>query len=190
MLANNSNTVHLCVLRFLSWLSSRALAQHSVTRTKNFSTRARPAPAASTTRPARKAVRVPHFPHPPRKCGYLQPAQDSSTLTAEEPASLGPRNPRRTLALRLQKSQLPCSGVLQWWAYSSLMSTPSARIWLLTSDMFGRWCSATVNVDNGKTRWVILCEKKQEWIHSNAAASTSLKNLNQATLMQPTFHTV
>ena len=71
MLANNSSTVHPSVLRFLSWLSSCALAQHSVTRTKNFSTRARPAPAASTTRtrppagstrtrpaPARKAVRV------------------------------------------------------------------------------------------------------------------------------------
>ena len=57
MLANNSSTVHPRVLRFLSWLSSRALAQHWVTRTKNFSTRARtkynphlPYPAASSTR--------------------------------------------------------------------------------------------------------------------------------------------
>jgi len=51
-------------------LSSCALAQHSFTPTKNFSFRARPAPAASSTRPAanstrtrpaptRKAVRVP-----------------------------------------------------------------------------------------------------------------------------------
>ena len=72
MLANNFSTIHPRVLRFLSWLSSRALAQHSVTRTNNFSTRARPAPAASTTctssaasstrtrpAPARKAVLVP-----------------------------------------------------------------------------------------------------------------------------------
>ena len=76
MLANNSSTVHPRVLRFLSGLSSRALAQHSVTRTKNFSTR--PAPAASTTRTAPQQVQpvpAPHarqcgFPHPPRKCGY------------------------------------------------------------------------------------------------------------------------
>ena len=52
MLANNSSTVLPGVFRLLSLLSSRALAQHSVTRTKNFSTRARPAPAPaqSTTR--------------------------------------------------------------------------------------------------------------------------------------------
>jgi len=68
MLTNNYSAVHPRVLRILSWSSSRALAQHSVIRTKNFSTRARPAPAASTTRtrpapqqiqPAPKALRVP-----------------------------------------------------------------------------------------------------------------------------------
>ena len=84
------------VLRFLSWLSSCTLAQHSFTRTKNFSSRARPAPAASSTcaRPPQQvqAAPAPHtkqcgFPHPPRKCGYPQPArvnplvQDSDTCT-------------------------------------------------------------------------------------------------------------
>jgi len=56
----------------MSWLIAFALAQHSVTRTKIFSTRARPEPAgkdnphlprpaasSTRTRPARKAVRVP-----------------------------------------------------------------------------------------------------------------------------------
>jgi len=47
-----TTSVHPRFLRFLSWLSSCALAQHSFTRTKNFSSRARPAAA-------RKAVRVP-----------------------------------------------------------------------------------------------------------------------------------
>jgi len=43
---------HQRVLRFFSWLSSCALAQHSVTRTKDFSTRARPAPAPQQLQPA------------------------------------------------------------------------------------------------------------------------------------------
>ena len=50
------------------------------------------------------------------------------------------------------------------------------RMWLLTSNIFGRWYSETVNADNGKTRCFKLCEKKQEWICSNASVSTSLKN--------------
>ena len=54
-LTRTMSNVHPRVLRFLSWWSSRALTQHSVTHTKNFSTRARPAPA-------RKAVQV----NPPR----------------------------------------------------------------------------------------------------------------------------
>jgi len=88
----------------------------------------------------------------------------------------------------------------------SLKATVHAffRMWLLTSDTFGRWCSETVTADNGKPRCFILCEKKHEWICGNA--STSLKNplqckmwvwplylseeLNQATLMQAAFHTV
>jgi len=61
MLANNSSTVHPHVLRFLRWLSSCELAQHSVTLTNNFSICA--LPAASSTRthpvPARKTVHVP-----------------------------------------------------------------------------------------------------------------------------------
>ena len=80
---NNSSTVHPRVLRFLSRLSSRALAQHSVTRTKNFSTRARPAPAATKYNPHPPRSKFnphPHakqcgFPHPLRKCGYPQPAR-------------------------------------------------------------------------------------------------------------------
>ena len=63
------------------------------------------------------------------------------------------------------------------------------RMWLLTSHIFGRWCSETVNADNGKARCFILCEKKHEWIYSNAAASTCLKNLNQAKPLQAFFHT-
>ena len=47
----------------------------------------------------------------------------------------------------------------------------------------------TVIADNGKTRCFILCENKQ-WLYSNASASTSLKNINQATIMQAAFHTV
>jgi len=70
------------------------------------------------------------------------------------------------------------------------------RMWLLTSDIFGRWCSETVvlflseffyllhffiassfsetvTTDNDKTRF-ILCEKQQGWIYGNASAS--LKN--------------
>jgi len=44
----------------MSWLSSCVLAQHSVTRTKNFSTLARAAPAPSTTRarPAASSTRT------------------------------------------------------------------------------------------------------------------------------------
>jgi len=49
------------------------------------------------------------------------------------------------------------------------------RMWLLTSDIFGRWCSETVTVDNGKTRFILLNENKQGWIYSNASSSTSFK---------------
>jgi len=86
-------------LRFLSWLSSRALAHYSVTRTKNFSTRARPAPAASTTGPAASSTRT--RPAPARKAvlgsrtrpanagtrnprGLTRPAQDSSRHTKQD----------------------------------------------------------------------------------------------------------
>jgi len=105
------------------------------------------------------------------------------------------------MALTLHKSQLHYSGVMQWRACSSLMSTPSfaltlrnlrahcstvvlccvtitwqrffkgslqvtivsafCRMWLLTSDIFGRWCSETVNADNGKTRCFVLCERSR-----------------------------
>jgi len=50
------------------------------------------------------------------------------------------------------------------------------RVWLFTSDIFGRWYSDTVTADNGKAHCFILCEKKQGWICSNAYASTRLKN--------------
>jgi len=51
MLANNYSTAHPCVLPFLSWLSSRALAQHSSYPLKEFLTRAaRTRLAASSTR--------------------------------------------------------------------------------------------------------------------------------------------
>jgi len=80
------------------------------------------------------------------------------------------------------------------------------RMWLLTTDIYGRWCSYTVNANNGKTRYFILCEKNQEWICSNASASTSSKidynvrlwvwpmglseYLDQATLLQASLDTV
>ena len=48
-------------------------------------------------------------------------------------------------------------------------------MWLLTSDIYGRWCGETVTAVNGKARCFILCEKKQGWICSSASASTSLK---------------
>jgi len=77
---------HSRVLRFSSWLSSCALAQHSVTRTKkNFSSCASPTLTTSSTRsrPAQRSTRdhprpariVVLFPHPPRKCGNPQPGQ-------------------------------------------------------------------------------------------------------------------
>ena len=77
-----TTSVYPRVLRFLSWLSSCALAQQSVTHTKNFLSRARPAPATSSTptrtqssvgsrtRPANAGT------HNPR--GITRPAQDSS----------------------------------------------------------------------------------------------------------------
>jgi len=37
------------------------------------------------------------------------------------------------------------------------------RMWLLTSDIFGRWCRETVIADHGKARCFILREKKQGW---------------------------
>jgi len=89
---------------------------------------------------------------------------------------------------------LCCVTITRQRAFKGLLQVTTVnaffRIWLLTSDIFGRWCSETVNADNGKTRCFILCEKKQEWIYSNAAASTSLKNLNQASLMQAAFHRI
>jgi len=64
MLVNTS--VHASVLRFLSWLRSCALAQHSATRTNNLSTHARPAPAQSTTRssPPSRSTRTRLEPEP------------------------------------------------------------------------------------------------------------------------------
>ena len=59
--------------------------------------------------------------------------------------------------------------------FATLLYAP-AHMWLLTLDIFGRWCSETVPADNGKTRCFIQCEKKQGWICSNASASTSFKN--------------
>jgi len=71
-----TTSVHPRLLRFLSWLSSCALAQHSFTRTKNFSSRVRPAPAASSTRarPAASSTRT-QSSAGSRKCGYPQPAR-------------------------------------------------------------------------------------------------------------------
>jgi len=60
-----TTSVHPRVLRFVSWLSSCALTQHSVTHTKNFSSR----PAASSTRPANAGTRNPR--------GLTRPARDS-----------------------------------------------------------------------------------------------------------------
>ena len=69
MLANNSSTAHSRVLQFLIWLSSRALAQHLVTRT----TRAHP----QQVQPAHKAMRVPAPQlarvNPPRAGLYYKP---------------------------------------------------------------------------------------------------------------------
>jgi len=96
------------------------------------------------------------------------------------------------MALTLRKSQLHCSGVMKWWAWSSLMTTPSSAesrficerivlllpfvattwqripkvtiviayfcMWLLTSDIFGRWCSEAVATGNGETN-VSYCVK-------------------------------
>jgi len=66
------------------------------------------------------------------------------------------------MALTLHKSQLHCSGAMQWWACGSLMSTPwsygrqsSCDCWPQTS-MAGD--AATDN--NSKTHCFILCEKK------------------------------
>ena len=64
---------------------------------------------------------------------------------------------------------------LQRFTARSIVNT-FLSMYLLTSDMFGRWCSTTVPADNGKTRCFIMCEKKQGWICSNASASKSLKN--------------
>ena len=64
-----TTSVHPHDLRFLSWLSSCALAQHSFNRTKNFSSRAR---SKFNPHPYLKQC---GFPHPPRKCGYPQPAR-------------------------------------------------------------------------------------------------------------------
>jgi len=55
------------------------------------------------------------------------------------------------MALTLHKIQLNYSGVMQWWASGSLIPTPFSYdswcvflMWLLTSDILGRWCSETV----------------------------------------------
>jgi len=60
---------HPRAFRFFSWLSSCALAQHSVTRTKNFSSHPRPAPA-------RIPVRAP-APAQQMWVPVTRPAQDS-----------------------------------------------------------------------------------------------------------------
>ena len=69
MLVNNSSSVHPSVLRFLGWLSSRALPQHSVTRSKNFLTRACPAPSTTRTRPTASSTRT--CPTPARKVVWV-----------------------------------------------------------------------------------------------------------------------
>jgi len=53
------------------------LAQHSVTRTKNFSTRARPAPSTTRTRPPASSTRT-----------------QSSAGSRTRPTNAGTRNPR------------------------------------------------------------------------------------------------
>jgi len=70
-----TTSVHPHVLRCLSWLSLCALAQHSVTRKMNFSTRACPAPVPSATRAGRPASRrtlIGHFWL--KKSGFAQEA--------------------------------------------------------------------------------------------------------------------
>ena len=73
--------LHPRVWRFLSWLSSCALAQHSVTRTKNFSSRPRPAP--STTRS-----------HPATSSTCARPRTYSSVGSRTRTTHAGTRNPR------------------------------------------------------------------------------------------------
>jgi len=70
-----TTSVHPHVLRCLSLLSLCALAQHSVTRKMNFSTRACPAPVPSATRAGRPASRrtlIGHFWL--KKSGFAQEA--------------------------------------------------------------------------------------------------------------------
>jgi len=55
------------------------LAQHSVTRTKNFSTRARPAPNTTRTRPPASSIRT---------------RTQSSAGSRTRPTHAGTRNPR------------------------------------------------------------------------------------------------
>ena len=80
MLANISSTVHPRALWFLSWLSSCALAQYSVTHTKNFSTLAHPTPSSTRTCPV-PSKSNPHLPCPQQ----VQPAP-----------ALSPASPTRT----------------------------------------------------------------------------------------------
>jgi len=75
---NHSSTVHPRVLRFMNWLSSCALAQHSVTRTKNFSTHARPAPITTRTRPAASSSTRPSNAGTRNPRGSTRPTQDSN----------------------------------------------------------------------------------------------------------------
>ena len=74
--------------------------------------------------------------------------------------------------------------ILVWFSDELLTPTPLSYgrnvfflMWLLTSDIYGRWCSETVTADNGKAHCFILCENKQEWICSSASASTGLKSI-------------
>jgi len=134
------------------------------------------------------------------------------TRTAQEPASLFwcdavmslKFTHVRSFACRLTLRNLrafcstisrSCVTITRQWIFKGLLQVTIInaffRMWLMTPDIFGRWCSVcwpqdifgrwcseceTVNADNGKTRCFILYEKKEGVNLCNAYASTSFKN--------------
>ena len=147
MLVNNSSTVHPRVLRFLSWLSSCALAQHSSYPHKEFlnlrpprtcSKYSLPRPTASSTR-TQSSAGFRTCPTNADTCnprGFTCPTQDSSTRNlCELNCPTQDSNMQRTMwptlhingyVLIRTSHSLSCNGqVLVRTSHSSLMQQTS-----------------------------------------------------------------
>ena len=91
MLANNlcTESVHRRVLQILSWLNPCALGEHSVIRTKNFSSRVCPISTTICSRPAAsQSEPAPQMRIPATRAGWPAFAQDSNGCMRTNQGSL------------------------------------------------------------------------------------------------------